>query len=100
MSVAFKKRSKPAPANLRVEKETDTKEWIAYSSSDVVIQNEEEEKSILIKETRELKPTISSQPAAVPKVGPVVFESSREIAPTTYAGDATYSTEVDTASDR
>lgn len=30
----------------------------------------------------------------------VVFESAREIIPQTYAGDATYTTEIDTAADR
>ena len=87
MSVQFKKRTKSIPSNLRPKSETNNVE--------------DEEETLLTKKTKVTTNVLNEDSnAAVSSSVAVTFESNREIMPQAYAGDATYTTEIDTATDR
>ena len=82
-SVQFKKRSKPNSAIVRPTNDSsDDDNEIKIHKPDVVSSK-----------VVTPKPSNSFRSAGI-------FESSREVIPQSYAGDATYTSEIDTATDR
>lgn len=91
MSVQFKKRA---------VKTTSKKQSNSDSDED---SNEDQETVLNASKKSRIDPSTSklvSGSTASTAIGSVVYESTREIVPQSYAGDATHSTEIDTSADR
>jgi hypothetical protein len=93
MSINFKKRSRPSNQRQRNKAEE--------QGSD----NEEEEEAIQIikPQLRTITPIVQSTKKLEDESSArtsTVYSSTREIVPKSYAGDATYISEVDTSTDR
>jgi hypothetical protein len=100
MSTSFKKRSRPSGQNRRVKRD---------ESGDNEKEEEEEEPTtqIIKPQIRTIAPkTIQSTKATTvednndDQATALAYSSTREIVPKKYAGDATHTIEIDTATDR
>lgn len=91
MSVQFKKRAIKATSKKQSDSGSD--DDINDNQKDLLNTNKKHRTDIGTSKS------ISSS-AAASTVGSVVYESTREIVPQSYAGNATHTTEIDTAADR
>ena len=111
-SVQFKKRNKPASQSLRPTASSTATEQDGHGSNTYNgNEDEDEDESLLISSKRNKLASSSSSGVSTSNGRPnmssttttqvgVVFESDRNVVPQSYAGDATYTSEIDTSTDR